>query len=125
MIIVMNAGASRKDTRVVIEKIKELGYAPHTIYGKTRNVIGAIGDERGKFVLQSLESLPGVERVVPILKPYKLASREVKPERTEIRIAPGISVGGKQILVIAGPCSVESEQQMVDTAKAVKAAVRT
>ncbi|KRT72285.1 MAG: 3-deoxy-7-phosphoheptulonate synthase, 3-deoxy-7-phosphoheptulonate synthase [Deltaproteobacteria bacterium CSP1-8] len=122
MIVVMKPGAPRKDTRTVIGKIRELGYTPHTIYGKTRNVIGAIGDERGKFVLHSLESLPGVERVVPILKPYKLASREVKPEPTEIRLAPGVSVGGKKLLVIAGPCSVESEQQMVETANAVKAA---
>jgi len=122
MIIVMKAGASSKDTRSVIRKIKELGYTPHTIYGKTRNVIGAIGDERGKFVLQSLESLHGVERVVPILKPYKLASREVQAEPTEIRLAPGITVGGKKLLVIAGPCSVESERQMIDTANAVKAA---
>src|SRR3989304_4739385 len=122
MIIVMRAGASTRDTRAVIRKIRDLGYTPHTIYGKTRNVIGAIGDERGKFVLHSLESLPGVERVVPILKPYKLASREVKPEPTEIRLAPGVSVGGKKLLVIAGPCSVESEQQMVETANAVKAA---
>jgi len=122
MIIVMKAGASSKDTRSVIRKIKELGYTPHTIYGKTRNVIGAIGDERGKFVLQSLESLHGVERVVPILKPYKLASREVQAEPTEIRLAPGVAVGGKKLLVIAGPCSVESERQMIDTANAVKAA---
>jgi 3-deoxy-7-phosphoheptulonate synthase len=122
MIIVMKPGTPRKETRTVIEKIRELGYTPHTIYGKTRNVIGAIGDERGKFVLQALESLPGVEAVVPILKPYKLASREVQPESTEIRLAPGVSVGGKRLLVIAGPCSVESEPQMVETAKAVKAA---
>lgn len=122
MIIVMKAGASGKDTRTVLRKIKELGYTPHTIYGKTRNVIGAIGDERGKFVLQSLESLHGVERVVPILKPYKLASREVQAEPTEIRLAPGVTVGGKRLLVIAGPCSVESERQMIDTAKSVKAA---
>src|SRR3989304_1025779 len=122
MIVVMKPGAPRKDTRTVIGKIRELGYTPHTIYGKTRNVIGAIGDERGKFVLHSLESLPGVERVVPILKPYKLASREGKPEPTQIRLAPGVSIGGKKLLVIAGPCSVESEPQMVETAKAVKAA---
>jgi 3-deoxy-7-phosphoheptulonate synthase len=122
MIIVMEARASKAEIRTVIGKIKELGYTPHTIHGKTRKVIGAIGDERGKFVLQSLESLPGVERVVPILKPYKLASREVKPERTVIRIAPGVTVGDRQLLIIAGPCSVESEQQMVDTARAVKAA---
>ena len=122
MIIVMEARASKSEIRSVLQKIKELGYAPHTIHGKTRKVIGAIGDERGKFVLQSLEALPGVERVVPILKPYKLASREVKPERTVIRIAPGVTVGDRQLLIIAGPCSVESEQQMVDTARAVKAA---
>src|SRR5512145_885161 len=122
MIIVMNAGASAKELRAVIGKIKELGYTPHTIHGKTRNVIGAIGDERGKFILQSLESLPGVERVVPILKPYKLASREVKPERTVVRIAPGVTVGDRQLLVIAGPCSVESEAQMIETAQAVKKA---
>ena len=77
MIIVMKPGAHRKDTRTVIEKIRELGYTPHTIHGKTRNVIGAIGDERGKFVLHSLESLPGVERVVPILKPYKIGRAHV------------------------------------------------
>src|SRR5512145_1078963 len=106
MIIVMAAGAAKKDTQAVIEKIRELGYTPHTIRGKTRNVIGAIGDERGKFILQSLESLPGVERVVPILKPYKLASREVKPERTVVRIAPGVTIGNRQLLIIAGPCSV-------------------
>ena len=122
MIIVMKPGTPRKETRTVIEKIRELGYTPHTIYGKTRNVIGAIGDERGKFVLQTLESLPGVEAVVPILKPYKLASREVQPEPTEIQLGPGVTVGGKMLLVIAGPCSVESEPQMVETAKAVKAA---
>src|SRR5512146_966341 len=122
MIIVMTAGESAKALRTVIGKIKELGYTPHTIHGKTRNVIGAIGDERGKFVLQSLESLPGVERVVPILKPYKLASREVKPERTVIRIAPGVTVGDRQLLIIAGPCSVEGESQMIETALAVKKA---
>jgi len=122
MIVVMAAGATPAQTRAVIEKIRELGYAPHTIHGKTRKVIGAVGDERGKFVLQSLESLPGVERVVPILKPYKLASREVKPEKTVVRIAPGVTVGESRLLVIAGPCSIESEAQMMETAAAVKEA---
>lgn len=122
MIVVMAAGATPKETRAVLAKIRELGYTPHTIHGKTRKVIGAIGDERGKLVLQSLESLPGVERVVPILKPYKLASREVKPERTVVRIAPGVTVGDRRLLVIAGPCSVESEGQMIETARAVKEA---
>lgn len=122
MIIVMGQGAAPKEIRAVIARIKELGYRSHPIYGKERTVIGAVGDERGKFVLQALESLPGVERVVPILKPYKLASREVKPERTVVRIAPGVTVGGTQLLIVAGPCSVESEAQMIDTAFAVKEA---
>jgi 3-deoxy-7-phosphoheptulonate synthase len=122
MIIVMKQGAAPKENRAVIARIKELGYTAHPIYGKERTVIGAIGDERGKFVLQALESLPGVERVVPILKPYKLASREVKADRTVVRIAPGVTVGGERLLVIAGPCSVETEQQMIDTAFAVKKA---
>ncbi len=122
MIIVMDARASAAQVRTVLEKIKALGYTPHTIHGKTRKVIGAIGDERGKFILQSLESLPGVERVVPILKPYKLASREVKPERTVVKVAPGVTVGNRRLVVIAGPCSVESEGQMTSTARAVKAA---
>jgi 3-deoxy-7-phosphoheptulonate synthase len=122
MIIVMKQGAAPKENRAVIARIKELGYTPHPIHGKERTVIGAIGDERGKFVLQALESLPGVERVVPILKPYKLASREVKPERTVVRISPEVTVGGNRLLVIAGPCSVETEQQMIDTAFAVKKA---
>jgi 3-deoxy-7-phosphoheptulonate synthase len=122
MIIVMAAGASEKDTKAVLDKIREFGYTPHTIHGKTRNVIGAVGDERGKFVLQSLESLPGVERVVPILQPYKLASREIKPERTVVTIAPGVTVGDRQLLIIAGPCSIEGEAQMMETAAAVRAA---
>ena len=122
MIIVMATGAGRKEIRTVIARIKALGYTPHPIFGKEHTVIGAIGDERGKIVLQGLESLPGVERVVPILKPYKLASREVKQERTVIRIAPGVTVGDRQLLVIAGPCSVESEAQMTDTAMAVRKA---
>src|SRR3989304_5356984 len=105
MIIVMGAGAAQKEIRNVIAKIRALGYTPHPIFGKERTVIGAIGDERGKIVLQGLESLPGVERVVPILKPYKLASREVKPERTVVRIAPGVAAGDPPLLVVAGACS--------------------
>src|SRR5512143_2355851 len=103
MIIVMGAGAARKEIQAVIAKIRALGYTPHPIFGKERTVIGAIGDERGKNVLHGLESLPGVERVVPILKPYKLASDGVQPELTVIRIAPGVTVGDRQLLIIAGP----------------------
>lgn len=125
MIIVMKQGASKEALAEVKKRIKELGYKPHVIHGETRNVIGAVGDERGKAVLHTLESLPGVESVVPILKPYKLASREVKPEPSVVEIAPGLTVGGGQLVVMAGPCAVESEAQIVETAHAVKAAGAT
>jgi 3-deoxy-7-phosphoheptulonate synthase len=122
MIIVMKAGAAKHDRDEVLKRIKELGYQPHIIHGTTRDVIGAIGDERGKLVLQSIESMHGVENVVPILKPYKLASREVKRETTRIRIDDAVTIGGEEIIVMAGPCSVESEAQIVECARAVKAA---
>ncbi|BCA81129.1 3-deoxy-7-phosphoheptulonate synthase [Desulfuromonas sp. AOP6] len=122
MIIVMKQGVGKEELSEVKKRIRELGYKPHVIHGETRNVIGAVGDERGKMVLQSLESMPGVESVVPILKPYKLASREVCPAPSEIELAPGLTIGGSSLVVMAGPCSVESEEQIVETAKAVKAA---
>lgn len=122
MIIVMKLGVGKEELSEVKKRIRELGYKPHVIHGETRNVIGAVGDERGKSVLQSLESMPGVESVVPILKPYKLASREVCPTPSTVELAPGVSIGGGTLVVMAGPCSVESEEQIVETAKAVKAA---
>lgn len=125
MIIVMEKNASREQLLEVKKRIRELGYKPHVIYGETRNVIGAVGDERGKSVLQSLESMPGVESVVPILKPYKLASREVCPMPSVIELVPGLTIGGQSLVVMAGPCSVEGEEQLLETARAVKAAGAT
>src|SRR6185369_5577061 len=122
MIIVMKAGAAKKDKDEVLKRIKELGYKPHVIHGTTRDVIGAIGDERGKAVLQQLESLHGVENVVPKLQPYKLASKEVKKESSLVRINDALSIGGEKLIVMAGPCSVESEKQILDSAVAVKKA---
>ncbi len=122
MIIVMKAGAAKKEKDEVLKRIRELGYKPHVIHGTTRDVIGAIGDERGKLVLQSIESMHGVESVVPILKPYKLASKEVKREPSVIRISDAVTIGGREIVVMAGPCSVESERQIIETAIAVQKA---
>lgn len=122
MIIVMKAGAAKKDRDEVIRRISELGYKPHVIHGTTRDVIGAVGDERGKLVLQGIESMHGVESVVPILKPYKLASREVKPEPSVVAITDTVVIGGPEVIVMAGPCSVEGETMIIETAKAVKAA---
>jgi 3-deoxy-7-phosphoheptulonate synthase len=122
MIIVMKAGATKKERDEVLKRIRELGYKPHVIHGSTRDVIGAIGDERGKAVLQKVESMHGVENVVPILQPYKLASKELKKEASVVRINDEVFIGGEQLIVMAGPCSVESEEQIIESAVAVKAA---
>lgn len=122
MIIVMKAGAVKKEKEEVLKRIKELGYKPHVIHGTTRDVVGAVGDERGKLVLQGIESMPGVESVVPILKPYKLASKEVKKEPSIVRVSDTVAVGGHEIVVMAGPCSVENEKQIIETAHSVREA---
>jgi 3-deoxy-7-phosphoheptulonate synthase len=122
MIIVMKAGAAKKDRDEVLKRIRELGYKSHVIHGATRDVIGAVGDERGKLVLQSLESMHGVESVLPILQPYKLASKEVKKEPSVISVTDTVAIGGKEIIVMAGPCSVESGEQIIETALSVKEA---
>ncbi|MFN3476297.1 MAG: 3-deoxy-7-phosphoheptulonate synthase [Candidatus Methylomirabilales bacterium] len=124
MIIVMKSGAREEDLEEVIKRVEELGYQPHIIRGVQRTVIGAVGDERGKARLQSLESLPGVESVVPILQPFKLASREFKPQKTIIKVGD-VEIGGERLAIMAGPCSVESEAQLLETARAVKEAGAT
>jgi 3-deoxy-7-phosphoheptulonate synthase len=116
----MKSGAAKKDKDEVLKRIRELGYKPHVIHGTTRDVIGAVGDERGKLVLQSLESMHGVESVVPILQPYKLASKEVKREVSTIQVSDTVAIGGKEIIIMAGPCSVEGEEQIIETAVAVR-----
>jgi 3-deoxy-7-phosphoheptulonate synthase len=121
MIIVMKGTATEEDLQRVIHTIEELGYQSHVIRGTQRSVIGAVGDERGKARLQSLEALPGVESVVPILQPFKLASREFKPTKTIVKVRD-VEFGGDRLPIVAGPCSVESEDQILETAKAVKEA---
>jgi 3-deoxy-7-phosphoheptulonate synthase len=120
MIIVMKNGATREDIDGVIAEVERLGYRSHPIYGVERTVIGCIGDERGKARLQALESMPGVEAAVPILKPFKLASREIHPLGSVIDVGGGVKIGGPGLAVMAGPCSVESERQILESAHAVK-----
>ncbi|HPD18890.1 MAG TPA: 3-deoxy-7-phosphoheptulonate synthase, partial [Candidatus Goldiibacteriota bacterium] len=118
MIIVMKPKSTNKQIEHIVGKIKEYKLTPHISKGKERTIIGVIGDER---VLQNvpIEGLPGVEKVMQVLKPYKLASREFKKTDTIVDVS-GVKVGGKKVVVIAGPCSVESERQLFTTAKAVK-----
>jgi len=120
MIIVMERGASKEDLKNVIKRIRELGYKEHVIHGVERTVVGCVGHE-DKRPLQALETMPGVESVVPILKPYKLSSREMKKEKTVIKIED-IQIGGNEIIIMAGPCSVENESQIIHIAKEVKKA---
>ena len=121
MIIVMKKGAMKEQIEHVIDRIKELGYEPHPIYGEKRTVIGAIGDERGKFRLESLGSVPGVERVMPILTPYTLVGTDLREEPSVIEIGEH-TIGGDEFMLVAGPCSVESHEQVMTVARAVKKA---
>jgi 3-deoxy-7-phosphoheptulonate synthase len=123
MIVVMKKGATQDQIKHMATRVEQLGLRAHVIYGTERTVIAAIGDKRDEH-RTSLESGPGVAEVVPILAPYKVASIEVKPERTVVRVGP-LSVGNGHLGVIAGPCAVENEEQMVTTARAVKAAGAT
>ncbi len=119
MIIVM-ASSEREYVDHVVERIEQLGYQAHVIVGVERTVVAAIGDERGKQRLTALEALPHVERVVPILKPFKLAARELRKESTVIRCGP-VTIGGNHFCVMAGPCAIESREQIMATAEVVKA----
>ena len=118
MIVVMRKDASQADLDGVLGQIREFGLQPHISQGTERTIIGIIGDERA-IRKERLTLLPGVEDVIPVLKPYKLASREFRPEPTLVDVA-GVTIGGSKVVVIAGPCSVESEEQILETAIAVK-----
>ncbi|HEQ60366.1 MAG TPA: 3-deoxy-7-phosphoheptulonate synthase [Firmicutes bacterium] len=121
MIIVMEHGAPKEHVQRAIDEVHKLGYTPHPIFGTDRTVIACVGDERGKHRIQTLDSLPGVEAVVPILQPFKLVGREAKPEKTIVNVG-GVPIGGAEVVVMAGPCSVESREQVLASAEAVRAA---
>jgi 3-deoxy-7-phosphoheptulonate synthase len=121
MIIVLKSGSTEIELDDVCDRIRRMGYTPHTIRGELRTVIGAVGDDRGKERLMSLESLECVELVQPILQPFKLASREVRSEPTTVMVGD-VAIGGERLAVMAGPCSVESRDQLLEVAAKVKAA---
>ena len=123
MIVVMEKGADAGQISHMVKRVESMGLKSHVIYGTERTVIAAIGDKR-EYMRESLESGPGVAEVVPILAPYKVASREVKPEPTMVQ-ALELQVGGGKLGIIAGPCSVEDEEQIVETARRVRAAGAT
>ena len=120
MIIVMKPGASPEHVQHVIDLVHDYGLQDHPIYGTDRTVIACIGDKRA-VDKGAIENAPMVEKIVPILAPYKRASLEVKKERTQICIGPNqFPVGGNRVGVIAGPCAVESREQLLEIAEKVK-----
>jgi 3-deoxy-7-phosphoheptulonate synthase len=123
MLVVMKDHARAEDVQHVVDLLTEAGAEAHLSRGEVKTIIGVIGDREVIYTLD-LEGLRGVERVVRVLKPYKLVSRDFQAEDTVVRVGSA-SVGGGAFGVIAGPCSIESEEQMLETARAVKAAGAT
>lgn len=124
MIVVLKPHLTKKDENLVLKEIRKLGYVPHVMRGVERTVIGAIGDERTHRSLETLTTWPQVESVMPVQKRYKLVSREAHRGNSSVNVK-GQVIGGKKFQVMAGPCSVESETQLLTTAHAVKAAGAT
>ncbi len=120
MIVVMNPGASGEDVNRITEKLKQMGYGVHLSSGEKRTIIGVIGQRREEAA-QTLEAMPQVEQVVFITRPFKLAGREFHPDDTVIKLGD-TSIGGSELVVMAGPCAAESEEQLMEAAETVKEA---
>src|SRR5207247_8639626 len=121
MIIVLKSGIGDSDVEDICRRVTEMGYAPHVSRGAFKTLVAAVGEERGRPDLRLLEAVEIVESVMPVQQPFKLASREVRREPSEVRVN-GVVIGGKDIVVMAGPCSVESEGQVLEVAYRVKEA---
>ena len=120
MIIIMKYSASARDIAAVEKTLEDYGFMTHPIQGEKKTVIGAIGDKRLLSMNQIL-MMSGVDNVVPIMKPYKLASKELQREQSVIDVGCGVKVGGKELAVFAGPCAIESQEQFSSIARSVKA----
>jgi 3-deoxy-7-phosphoheptulonate synthase len=121
MIVNMASSATPEQINHVIDRIRECGFQAHVIQGAERTVIGAVGNSNRRSEIQALRAAPGVEDVIQIAHPFKLVSRQLRESRTVVDVG-GVKVGGDELVVVAGPCSVESEEQLMETARAVKAA---
>ena len=124
MIIVLKPRITKRQESSVLREIKKLGYEPHVMRGVARTVIGAIGDEKKNPSLETLTSWPQVEKVMPIQKRFRLVSREAQGKSSTVKVGRHV-IGGKKFHVMAGPCSVESEKQLMETARAVRKAGAT
>ena len=120
MIIVMKRGASDEALAAVVNRVEGLGYRAHLSEGEERTIVGVIGNGR-PLNREQIERMNGVERTLPILQPFKLASRDFHPQDTVVTIN-GVAIGGRQLVVMAGPCAVEGRDQLLETARAAKKA---
>ncbi len=120
MIINMREGASEQEIQHVVDRVKEAGYQAHVTRGTERAIVAAVGSNGRRHELQALAAAPGVAAVVPIAQPFKLVSRQVKPDGTVVDVG-GVRIGDGSFVIIAGPCSVESRDQLFSTASAIKA----
>jgi 3-deoxy-7-phosphoheptulonate synthase len=120
MIVNMSETATEEQINHIIDRVREAGYNPHVTRGTSKTIVAAVGSGR-RHEIEALQVAPGVENVVAIAQPFKLVSRQVKPHRTVVRVAD-VEIGGDTVAVIAGPCSVESREQLLSTAHAVKKA---
>jgi len=120
MMVILRKGHTDQELTDILKRLEEVGLSGHTIVGVERTVVGVVGQVYPGLA-DDLETMPGVDDIVPISKPYKLASREFKPDNTTIKVGD-VVIGGGQTVVMAGPCAVESEEQLMATAQAVKAA---
>jgi 3-deoxy-7-phosphoheptulonate synthase len=120
MIVVMNPGAGEQEVARITDKLKKMGYGVHLSTGENRTVIGVIGQRREE-VAQAMEAMPEVEKVVFISRPFKLAGREFHPENTVIKIGD-LTIGDTELVIMAGPCAIEDEEQLLQAAAAVKKA---
>ncbi|HXI34691.1 MAG TPA: 3-deoxy-7-phosphoheptulonate synthase [Gemmatimonadales bacterium] len=121
MLIVMRHGATTEELDRVVAVIKEMGYQARPMPGAQRTSVGLVGND-GRVDASRLEGLPGVQEVIHVSKPYKQVSREWQAENTVVRLGPGVTVGGTDVIAIAGPCSVESEKQIIESAHRVREA---
>jgi len=121
MIIVLKPNTTKKQVEYIVAKVEKMGLKPWVSRGAERTIVGVIGAEDA-IRLEPLEVFPGVEKVIPILKPYKLVSRDFKKEGTVIDLGGGVKIGGGELVIMAGPCSVEKEGLLIDIAKKVKQA---
>ena len=120
MIVNMSEGATEEQITHIIDRIREAGYQPHVTRGTEKTIVAAVGSGR-RHEIEALQVAPGVDNVVAIAQPFKLVSRQVKPHRSIVRVGE-VGIGGDTVVVIAGPCSVESREQLISTAHAVKKA---